>query len=164
MTTRKLILAGGFVLALSGSLAAQTLQGNLGAAPIYRIPMKIVEAQIGESTLLPAQPVPAAAAKQSADTVAGAASGVRHFLAPNVPNPFRETTTISYSLARDERVTIRVYDAFYNQIKILVDEDQAAGLHSIPFDAAGLSSGFFFYALSTPSRSAPEWGRMVLMR
>lgn len=169
------ILSAALFLAISGSLTAQVIPGATGGTTVCRMPMKIVEAEIGESTLLPTEPtdaeanvkamqMPTVAAKQAADTIAGATAGIRHSLAPNVPNPFRETTTISYSLAHDEHVTIKVYDAFYNQIKVLVDEGQAAGLHSVSFDAIGLSSGFFFYSLTTSSHAEPDWGRMVLMR
>jgi len=172
MNKRTLILSAAIFVAISGSLAAQAIPGSIGGTAVCRIPMKIVEAQLGESTLLPAGTETSAeaasvslpAAKQAADSVAGAASGARHFLAPNVPNPFRERTTISYSIPRDEHVTIKVYDAFYNQITVLVDENQAAGLHSVPFEAGGLSSGFFFYSLTTTSHAEPDWERMVLMR
>jgi hypothetical protein len=172
MKKQHLILGAAMFVAISGSLAAQVMPGSVSGTAVCRIPMKIVEAAIGESTLLPnetgasteAASAPLPVAKQAADSVAGAAWGARHFLAPNVPNPFRERTTISYSIPRDERVTIRIYDAFYNQITVLVDEEQAAGLHSVPFDAAGLSSGFFFYSLTTTSQAKPDWERMVLMR
>lgn len=166
MRKRNLILTAGVFFALFGGVSAQVMPGSVGShAAECRIPMKIVEAAIGESTLLPAEaPAGPVAAKQAADTLGGAVAGVRHFLAPNAPNPFRETTTISYSIARNERVTLKVYDAFYNQISVLVDEEQAAGLHSVVFNANGLSSGFFFYSLSTNSLAEPDWGRMVLMR
>jgi hypothetical protein len=68
-------------------------------------------------------------------------------VAQNYPNPFNPTTTIRYSLAGDDRVSLRVYDAFGREVATLVDGVQSAGVHQAAFDGSGLASGVYFYAL-----------------
>ena len=86
------------------------------------------------------------------------------FLEPNIPNPFQGRTTIAYTLDRETRVTLRVFDAFYNEISILVDNDlQAVGRYEEIFDAGGdLASGMYFYSLTTSA--GVETRRMLLVK
>ena len=72
-------------------------------------------------------------------------------LAPNYPNPFRQTTTIRYELAQPQPVTLTVYDVQGRQIVTLVDGPQSAGLHEATFDAGILPPGLYLYRLSTGS-------------
>ena len=65
----------------------------------------------------------------------------------NYPNPFNPTTTITYTLARTERVTLRLYDAQGRLVQTLVDGQQPAGRHDVSFDAGHLASGSYFYRL-----------------
>jgi hypothetical protein len=72
-------------------------------------------------------------------------------LEQNYPNPFNPTTTIRYSLAKAERVHLAVYDLLGQEVTILVDGHQQAGEYSTLFNATGLTSGVYFYKLSTGS-------------
>ncbi len=67
----------------------------------------------------------------------------------NYPNPFNPTTNITYTLARTERVTLRIYDAQGRLVQILIDGTQPAGQHAVPFNAGHLASGSYFYRLQT---------------
>ena len=42
-----------------------------------------------------------------------------------------------------------VYDLPGREVSVLVNERKEAGVHEIKFDAAGLSSGAYFYRLRT---------------
>ncbi len=86
------------------------------------------------------------------------------FLEPNVPNPFQERTTIGYTLDRETRVTLRVFDAFYNEIATLVDDEfQVEGHYEKVFDPERqLASGMYFYSLTTSA--GIETRRMLLCR
>ncbi len=66
-------------------------------------------------------------------------------LSQNYPNPFNPSTQISYSLAQDAFVTLKVYDMLGNEVAELVNSGQTAGVHNINFDASELSSGIYIY-------------------
>src|SRR5690554_1309957 len=68
-------------------------------------------------------------------------------LEQNYPNPFNPTTTISFSLAVDSRVTLIVYDILGQEAALLINKDMTAGVHSINFNASGLNSGVYFYRI-----------------
>jgi len=68
-------------------------------------------------------------------------------LAQNYPNPFNPTTTISFSLPVSGNVLLEVYDVTGKTVSTLLNNDIAAGKHSFAFNAAGLSSGIYFYRI-----------------
>ncbi len=80
----------------------------------------------------------------------------------NYPNPFNPATTITYTLSRTERVTLRVYDAQGRLVQTLVDGTQPAGPYALSFDAGHLPSGAYFYRLQTAEGMRTR--QMVLVR
>jgi hypothetical protein len=66
----------------------------------------------------------------------------------NFPNPFNPTTIIKYQLPMNNFVTLKVYDMLGREVKTLVSEQQTAGIYSVTFNAAGLSSGVYFYRVT----------------
>ncbi|MDE3057049.1 MAG: T9SS type A sorting domain-containing protein [Bacteroidota bacterium] len=66
----------------------------------------------------------------------------------NYPNPFNPTTVISYQLSAVGNVTLKVYDILGREITTLVNTREAAGMHSVTFDAAKLSTGVYIYRLT----------------
>jgi hypothetical protein len=71
----------------------------------------------------------------------------RFYLSQNYPNPFNPNTFISYQLATGSQVTIKVYDVLGREVTTLVNEKKPAGAHIINFDASGLASGVYLYAI-----------------
>lgn len=69
-------------------------------------------------------------------------------LAQNYPNPFRQTTTISYALRTSQPVTLDVYDTLGRSVATVVAAWQSSGFHQVPFDAGGLPRGVYVYRLS----------------
>jgi hypothetical protein len=69
----------------------------------------------------------------------------------NYPNPFNPETAISFSLPKEEQVTLSVFNTNGQLVNQLVNEKKPAGNHSINFNASGLNSGIYFYTLETGS-------------
>jgi len=60
---------------------------------------------------------------------------------------------INYSLPREGNVKVVVTNSLGQQVATLVDGYQSAGKHNITFTANNLSSGIYFYTLTTGSGS-----------
>lgn len=71
-------------------------------------------------------------------------------LQQNYPNPFNPSTTIQYSVARREHVTIKVFDLLGRQVANLVDRMVEAGEHTMVFSAWDwdLASGTYLYRMT----------------
>ncbi len=92
-----------------------------------------------------------------------AAAPVRYGLQQNYPNPFNPTTQLTYALAAAAPVSLKVYDPLGRLVATLVEgEVEAAGVHRVQFNGAGLSSGAYFCRLTTPQSS--QTVRMLLLR
>ncbi len=71
----------------------------------------------------------------------------------NYPNPFNPATVISYQLAVNSSVSLKIYDELGKEITTLVDnEEQNAGAHQVSWNAKdgrgiAVSSGAYFYRL-----------------
>lgn len=69
----------------------------------------------------------------------------------NYPNPFQQSTTISYQLNRPQNVVLVVYNNLGQTIQTLNKEEQAPGLYEVEFDARNLANGVYFYTLTLES-------------
>ena len=67
------------------------------------------------------------------------------------PNPAATTANITFSLPRDDTVSLCVYDIKGRLVAKPVDENLAIGLYTIPVDTSSLASGVYFYRLITPN-------------
>jgi len=61
----------------------------------------------------------------------------------NYPNPFNNSTTLKYQLSEQLPVTIEVYDISGRRVAKIVDQEQAAGVYFVPFNAASVASGTY---------------------
>ena len=68
-------------------------------------------------------------------------------LEANYPNPFNPSTTIAYSVPKDSRITLRVFDLYGREVATLVSGAQHAGGYRVAFNASDLPSGLYFYRL-----------------
>jgi len=69
-------------------------------------------------------------------------------LSQNYPNPFNPATTIEFTVPRDGRVTLKIYDAIGREVATLRDgEAQAGVIQRETFNASSLSSGVYFIRL-----------------
>ncbi len=74
----------------------------------------------------------------------------------NYPNPFNPTTTISFSLPKQDFVTIIVYNILGKEIETLVAQEYPAGYHTVMFNARNFSNGIYLYRLITHSYTATK--------
>ncbi|MEA1971756.1 MAG: T9SS type A sorting domain-containing protein, partial [Candidatus Cloacimonadota bacterium] len=76
----------------------------------------------------------------------------------NYPNPFNPTTNIYFSIDQEENVKLEVFNIKGQKINQLVNNQLSAGQHSIVWNGTddsgkSVSSGVFFYKLTTESKS-----------
>ena len=80
----------------------------------------------------------------------------------NYPNPFNAYTLISYRLATTASVKLDIYDLTGRLVERLVEYPQSAGSYSVRWNAAGYSSGIYFYRLQIGEESVTK--RMLLIK
>ncbi len=80
----------------------------------------------------------------------------------NYPNPFNPSTVISYQLPTSSDVKLVVYDMLGRELSTLVNTRQTAGRYQATFNAAGLSSGIYFYRLQAGTFT--ETRKMMLVK
>src|SRR5690606_26033282 len=88
-------------------------------------------------------------------------------VAQNYPNPFNPSTKIKFSIPSNvnretSNVRLIVYDILGRQITTLVDEQLSSGVYEIEFNANELSSGVYFYKLT--SGNFVETKKMMILR
>lgn len=83
-------------------------------------------------------------------------------LSQNYPNPFNPTTKIRFGIPKSEMVNITVYDVTGSAAVVLLNGQMDAGSHEITFDAAGLSSGVYFYTIKTKNFTSTK--KMILTK
>ncbi|MBU0561782.1 MAG: T9SS type A sorting domain-containing protein [Bacteroidetes bacterium] len=83
-------------------------------------------------------------------------------LKQNYPNPFNPSTTISFSLPANSFVTLEVFNAIGEKIQTLFEGNKNAGVHEVNFNPENLSSGVYYYKLTTGN--FVEFNKMVLAK
>ena len=86
----------------------------------------------------------------------------KYMLEQNYPNPFNPTTSIQYTLRDRQFVSLKIYDVLGNERASLVNEEKPAGNYEAIFTPSYLSSGIYFYKLS--SESFTETKKMILLK
>lgn len=86
----------------------------------------------------------------------------KFILSQNYPNPFNPSTKIKYQIPNSGYVSLKIYDILGKEVAVLVNEEQPSGSHEINLDASNLTSGIYFYRLTT--NNFTEIKRMVLIK
>jgi enterochelin esterase family protein len=86
----------------------------------------------------------------------------------NYPNPFNPQTTIIYSIPRESKITISVFNLLGQKVTDLVDEVKTSGSYNVNWNASSYASGVFFYRITaTPTNGEHAFmktNKMVLLR
>ncbi len=75
-------------------------------------------------------------------------------LLQNFPNPFNPETTISFDLPMSGHVHLAVYDLLGREVAIVVDGLKSQGRYEEKFSAVDISSGVYFYQLTSGGQRA----------
>ena len=67
---------------------------------------------------------------------------------PAYPNPFFQSTTLTYTLPHAAEVRVEVFDVLGRRVHLLADGFQSAGTHRVAFDAGDLPSGLYVIRFS----------------
>jgi len=87
---------------------------------------------------------------------------VEFALLQNYPNPFNPVTIINYQLAKNSFVTLKVYDILGNEVSVLINAEQPAGVYKTEFNGKNLVSGFYIYKLTAGNFTASK--KMILLK
>ena len=80
----------------------------------------------------------------------------------NYPNPFNPVTKIKFVMPKQGFVEIKVFDLLGREVKILMNENLKPGTYETSFNGLELTSGVYFYRMTTESFT--ETKRMVLLK
>jgi hypothetical protein len=86
----------------------------------------------------------------------------QYSLGQNYPNPFNPSTTINVSIPSESEVTLKIYDISGRETACLIDGKMKAGNYKYNFNASSLSSGIYFYKLS--SNGFSDTKKMILVK
>ena len=73
--------------------------------------------------------------------------------AHNFPNPFRTTTTISFTLNRSDFVTLEIYDLLGRKISTLIADQLPVGTHTTVWETHDLPDGLYVGRLQAGAQS-----------
>ena len=72
-------------------------------------------------------------------------------ISQNYPNPFNPSTTINFTIPKNDFVTLKVYNILGSEVSTLVNQELTAGSYKFDFDASNLASGIYLYELKAGS-------------
>ncbi len=87
----------------------------------------------------------------------------KFILQQNHPNPFNQSTRITYSVSRSDHIILRIHDVRGKEIITLVNNVQRPDTYSVNFNASELSSGIYFYTLKI-GNDCVQARKMLLIR
>ena len=80
----------------------------------------------------------------------------------NFPNPFNPSTTISYYVPVQSKISISVFNISGKEVIKLFDGISNEGSYSVRFDGTVVPSGIYFYKLSTPGNVIVK--KMIILK
>ncbi|MDP3830288.1 MAG: T9SS type A sorting domain-containing protein, partial [Ignavibacteriaceae bacterium] len=85
----------------------------------------------------------------------------------NYPNPFNPTTTINFTVPKQDRVKVVIYDAMGRIVNEIMNDVIPAGKHQISWNGVDgngskVASGIYFYRLESSTSTLTK--KMILMK
>ena len=97
------------------------------------------------------QPNPSRGIIKSAQMLADINPVAGFALEQNAPNPFSNSTQISFTIPYDIHVTLKLYNYLGVEVKTLVDADLTTGTRTIELTSDNLTRGVYYYQLKAGS-------------
>ncbi|MFA6618555.1 MAG: T9SS type A sorting domain-containing protein [Candidatus Neomarinimicrobiota bacterium] len=123
--------------AFSGMSAMQVPGGNWASTAPYLMANPLIRGYFDtdiDTTAIADVPVPS-----------------KYALAQNYPNPFNPVTTIHFELKNSGMTKLDIFDVTGRHVRTLLNGTVDAGAYDLRFDASALSSGIYFYRLTSGS-------------
>jgi len=76
-------------------------------------------------------------------------SSTRIIVAQNDPNPFSDSTRISFYLPEETTVGVEFFNSHIQKVHEIKKQKYSAGKHDIMFFTTGLKPGIYFYRFAT---------------
>ncbi|MBI9066409.1 MAG: T9SS type A sorting domain-containing protein [Salinivirgaceae bacterium] len=73
-------------------------------------------------------------------------------LSQNYPNPFNSYTTIHFTIPKENKVSLKIFNILGQEVETIVNERLNAGEHEVIWNANKYSSGIFFYSLNVDNK------------
>lgn len=83
-------------------------------------------------------------------------------LEQNYPNPFNPSTTISFTIPKEGKVALYIYNILGEKVTTLVDEFLLKGNYKYNFNASNFASGVYIYSLRYNNKIISK--KMVLLK
>jgi hypothetical protein len=86
----------------------------------------------------------------------------RFSLQQNYPNPFNPVTSIKFDVSSSSMVKVAIFDALGREVSVPVNDYLEAGSYDISVNMSGLTSGVYFYKMTSGSFS--DIKKMMLIK
>ncbi len=83
-------------------------------------------------------------------------------LEQNYPNPFNPSTTISFVIPGNQKVSLKIYNILGQEVATLVNKNLKAGKYNYTWNAKGMASGTYIYSLTTDKYQQAK--KMILLK
>jgi len=70
-------------------------------------------------------------------------------LMQNYPNPFNGLTTITFKIASERKIKLKLFDILGNEVKTIIEGVFPSGLHKVYLSGEGIASGVYIYRLTS---------------
>jgi hypothetical protein len=80
----------------------------------------------------------------------------------NYPNPFNPVTNFRIKIPHKSFVKLEIFNSLGQQLSTIIDEEKEAGNYEVSWNASGLTSGVYFYKLTSGTFS--ETKKLILLK
>ena len=83
-------------------------------------------------------------------------------LSQNYPNPFNPATVIKFSIPKEGKTSLKVYNMLGQEVAALLNQNLSAGSYSVQFNGTNLPSGLYIYVLRAGTKMLSR--KMILLK